>query len=267
MTESDETGGKDDNGGDSDDDHDSNWNSSLYDSKFIRDVDDLIDLLGPFGDERILDLGCGTGHPTRRIADSGAEVVGLDSSEEMVRKARAEYPDLTFVCADARDFSFERPFDAVFSNAALHWVERGDQPRLLDSVYANLRPGAEFGGEGNVEKIVEAVHDELDARGYEIAHPWYFPRLADYVALLDEHGFDVTYARTFDRPSRVEGRAGMKEWLGMFGDGFFESVPEDERDDVVRAVSDALKPGMYDAENDAWIIDYTRLRFVARKDV
>ncbi|MFB6091322.1 MAG: trans-aconitate 2-methyltransferase, partial [Halobellus sp.] len=159
------------------------------------------------------------------------------------------------------------PFDAVFSNAALHWID--DQDAVLDSVTDVLRPGgrfvAELGGHGNVSAIVEAVRDELDARGYEPpTDPWYFPTVGEHATTLEAHGFEVRYARLFDRPTELEeGDDGMAAWLGMFGDRLFGPVPEAERPDVVSDVEDRLRDELYDAETNTWTADYRRLRFVA----
>src|SRR5207302_10671977 len=101
------------------------WDAGLYDGRhaFVwKHGASLVGLLAPRPGERVLDLGCGTGHLTAALAAAGAGVVGLDRSEEMLAQARSAYPALEFVCGDARDFRFGEPFDAVFSNAALHWV-------------------------------------------------------------------------------------------------------------------------------------------------
>jgi len=264
------------------------WDADAYDGShsFVYEYgSDVVDLLDPSPGERILDLGCGTGHLTDRIADAGASVVGLDQSEEMVETAR-ETHDHRFVRADARDFdradlgvdadepcgaedSFDaaEPFDAVFSNAALHWID--DQDAVLESVADVLRPDgrfvAELGGHGNVSAIVGAVRAELDARGYEPpSEPWYFPTVGEHATTLEAHGFEVRYARLFDRPTELEdGDDGMAAWLGMFGDRLFGSVPEAERPDAVAGVEDRLRGDLYDPETGAWTADYRRLRFVA----
>jgi trans-aconitate methyltransferase len=135
------------------------WDSSLYDDRhsFVWNKSgDLIDLLAPRAGERILDLGCGTGHLTAEIAARGAEVTGLDSSVSMIAQARQNYPKLKFVLADASEFRFEHPFDAVFSNAALHWMPNAGE--VIECVERTLKARGRFvlemGGKGNIARIV-----------------------------------------------------------------------------------------------------------------
>lgn len=244
------------------------WDSSAYDGShsFVYEYgSDVVDLLDPQPDERILDLGCGTGHLTDRIAGSNAEVVGLDRNGAMIAAARESYPDRRFRRADARDFDVAEPFDAVFSNAVLHWID--DQDAVLRSVADALRPGgrfvAELGGQGNVAAIVDAVDAELEARGYEPpADPWYFPTVGEHATALEAAGFEVRYATLFDRPTELDdGDEGLSAWLGMFGDRLLGPVPEERRPDVIAGVEDRLRDQLYD--DGTWTADYRRLRFVA----
>jgi SAM-dependent methyltransferase len=135
------------------------WDASLYEAKhsFVWERGaDLLELLAAQPGERILDLGCGTGHLTARIAEAGADVVGLDSSPEMIAEAKRNFPALEFIVGDAREFRFEKPFDAVFSNAMLHWVLEPES--VVQSIGEALKTGgrfvAELGGQGNVERVV-----------------------------------------------------------------------------------------------------------------
>ncbi|THE63572.1 methyltransferase domain-containing protein [Salinadaptatus halalkaliphilus] len=243
------------------------WDSSDYDDghSFVFEYgEDVIDLLEPSPDERILDLGCGTGHLTAEIASSGAAVVGLDRSPAMIEQARTEYPDQRFVQADARDFDLEEPVDAVFSNAALHWID--EQDAVLESVTDALRPNgrfvAELGGTGNVQAIVDAVRSELTRRGYESTHPWYFPTVGEYASRLESHGFEVRHARLFDRPTTLDdGENGLEGWIEMFGDELLSPVPESERAAVIDAVEDDLREALF--ADGTWTADYRRLRVVA----
>ena len=244
------------------------WDSSTYDGShsFVYEYgSDVVDLLDPQPDERILDLGCGTGHLTDRIGDDAAEVVGLDRSAEMIEEARASYPAWEFRRADAREFTVSDPFDAVFSNAVLHWID--DQEAVLGRVADALRPGgrfvAELGGRGNVATIVDAVREELTTRGYEPSvHPWYFPTVGEHATRLEAHGFEVRCATLFDRPTELDdGEAGLAAWLGMFGDRLLGSVPDDRRSAVVAGIEDRLRDDRYD--DGTWTADYRRLRFVA----
>jgi len=247
------------------------WDAGHYDGEhaFVYEYGaDLLGLLAPEPGERILDLGCGTGHLTAEIADAGAAVLGVDRSPSMVREARAAYPDIPFARADARSLPAEGAFDAAFSNAALHWIPEADHDAVLSTVREALVPGgrfvAEMGGRGNVAALVDATVAELAARGYAIENPWYFPAVGEYTSRIESHGFEVTLARLFDRPTELEGGPdGLRNWLGMFGDSLLADVPEDERDDVLGAVEDWLREEMYDPETETWTADYRRLRFVA----
>jgi trans-aconitate methyltransferase len=229
---------------------------------------DVVGLLDPTPGERILDLGCGTGHLTAEIADAVGDegrVVGVDRSGEMVAEAREAYPTLQFVRADARDFAAAEPFDAVFSNAALHWIS--DQAAVTARVTDLLRPGgryvAELGGSGNVQRIVAAVTAACAERGHEVDSPWYFPTVGEHAALLERHGLEVTYARLFDRPTELEGENGLREWIGMFGDSLLAGLAPDERRAVVVDTEDRLRGELYDPEEATWTADYRRLRVVA----
>ena len=242
------------------------WDTSRYDGShsFVYEYgEDLLELLDPDRDERILDLGCGTGHLTEEIRARGATVVGLDRSVEMVETANETYPDCEFVCADARTFAVDEPFDAVFSNAALHWID--DHDAVLESVADALEPGgrfvAELGGDGNVRRITDAVRRELRERGYDVDHPWYFPSIGEYAPRLEDYGFEVRFATLFDRPTELDGEDGLESWLRMFGDSFFERLSQSERDAVITAVEDDLRDECY--RGGTWIADYRRLRFVA----
>lgn len=243
------------------------WDTDSYDEghSFVFEYgEDVVELLDPDADERILDLGCGTGHLSARIAESGAEVVGVDVSGEMIAQARETYPDCEFVQADARSFAVERSFDAVFSNAALHWIS--EQDAVLESVSDALVPGgrfvAELGGAGNVNAILDAVREVAADNGYDVTNPWYFPTIGEYATKAEAHGLETQYATLFDRPTELEdGSDGLRKWLDMFGDGLLAPIPADERSDVIAAVERRLRDDHY--RDGAWIADYRRLRIVA----
>ena len=245
------------------------WNTSTYDDahSFVYEYgEDVVDLLDPQPDERVLDLGCGTGHLTNQIAESGATAVGLDQSAEMIESAREQYPDCEFIHGDARDFAVDEPFDAVFSNAALHWIP--EQTAVLESVVEALQPDgrfvAELGGHGNIAAIVSATHAELTARGYETPMPWYFPTVGEYASRLESHGFEVQYATLFDRPTELDGADGLATWLAGFGDSLLADLSAADQQAVIEGVEDRLREE-YFAEG-SWTADYRRLRVVAVHD-
>ncbi len=243
------------------------WDSSLYDDRhsFVwKNSVDLIELLAPQPGERILDLGCGTGHLTAQIAASGADVTGLDSSTSMIAQARQNFPRIQFQLADARDFRFDVPFDAVFSNAALHWVRDADA--VVRSIAAALKPGGrlvlEMGAKGNIELIRNAVETVLREHGHPTAHSWYFPSAGEYATLLERHGFEVRLAETFPRWNKLEHpERGLREWLEMFAGAYFQPVPEAERAGLVARIESNLKPQLWC--DGAWFADYRRLRVTA----
>jgi SAM-dependent methyltransferase len=247
------------------------WDAALYDDKhsFVwKRGAALIELLAPREGERVLDLGCGTGHLTARIAEAGAEVVGIDASPEMIEEAGRLYPGLPFDVADARDFRFDEPFDAVFSNAVLHWVKPPEQ--VVACVRRALKPGgrfvAEFGGRGNVAATIAALDAAARAIGLGAwEHPWYYPSIGDYAPLLEREGLEVTHAFLFDRPTPLEGEDGLRLWAEQFARDLVGRVPPDDRERFFRAFEEAARPVLY--RDGAWFADYRRLRVVScRKD-
>jgi trans-aconitate 2-methyltransferase len=248
------------------------WNADLYDAKhaFVWKYGaDLVSLLAPRQSEHILDLGCGTGHLTEQIADSGARVVGVDRSPEMVNAARKAYPNLQFEVADARSLGFHDEFDAVFSNAALHWIH---EPELvIQSVRSALRPGgrfvAEFGGHGNIRKMQSAFDQtllELSAAAQGEINPWYYPSVSEYATLLENNGFEVRFITLFDRPTPLaDGEAGMRNWIAMFGSDFLAKLTPETYEPFFRRVDELLRPELF--REGQWWADYRRLRFAAWK--
>ena len=249
------------------------WNAELYDDKhaFVFQYgESVLELLDIKPGERILDLGCGTGHLTHEIKNNGANVVGIDASAEMVEKAAKAYPDVDFKVADATDFHFEEKFDAVFSNATLHWVHKADE--AIKCVYDSLKPGgrfvAEMGGKDNMKHMIAATQQVLEQHGHhKLAQrkAWYFPSLGEYTGKLEKAGFRVTFAMHFDRPTLLQdGRTGVSKWLNMFGDTFFEGIEETEKQQILAEITNLLEPD-YNVDGN-WYADYVRLRFVALKE-
>jgi len=248
------------------------WNGELYDNKlgFVSQYgQDVVELLNVEHGERILDLGCGTGDLTFSIKQRGAHVIGLDASSEMIKEAKAKYADIEFVVKDAKDFSFEVPFDAIFSNAALHWIKPAEA--VIESVWHNLKPQgrfiAELGGKGNVQLVIDAIGEVLTGlHGIDAnqLNPWYFPSIAEYSTLLESQGFRVVYASHFDRPTIMpDEEKGLTHWLKGFAWPFFQSMTSEDREYAYCKIIDKLKPSLY--MDGAWHIDYKRLRIAAIK--
>lgn len=249
------------------------WDAGLYEKSFSfiwKYGQDLVELLAPKPGELILDLGSGTGQLSQTITERGARVIGLEHSDEMVEQARAQFPDIEFRLGDAANFEFAETFDAVFSNASIHWVR--NREGLVQSVANALRPGgrfvAEFGGRGNVQLIIDAIMEASAAAGFPQkvdANPWYFPSIGQYSSLLERHGLYPTFAVLFERPTPLnEGEAGLSRWLDMFAGSFFLGMPSSAKTAVYRQVEEQLKPLMF--RDGTWIADYRRLRFSAAKE-
>ncbi|MFN0088425.1 MAG: class I SAM-dependent methyltransferase [Blastocatellia bacterium] len=247
------------------------WDSSLYDQKhsFVtRYGEGVLALLAPAAGERILDVGCGTGHLTDLISRSGAIVTGIDNSTEMIATAHAAYPAIEFVVADASEFSFDRPFDAIFSNAALHWVHRAEE--AVRCMSRALRPGGrfvvEFGGRGNVRRIYSALEEAIrEQTGNLVTAQNYFPSIGEYCPLLERNGLQVASAVLFDRMTRLEdGEDGLSNWIRMFRRDVIENLPEEARAPVLEEVKARTRPALF--KDGAWHADYRRLRIVAYKE-
>jgi ubiquinone/menaquinone biosynthesis C-methylase UbiE len=249
-----------------------NWNANLYDQNhsFVSKYgSDLIELLAPKQGEKILDLGCGTGDLAKKLADVGVNIVGADKSKNMVAQAKNKYPNISFVVGDATELGYHTEFDAVFSNATLHWVK---QPkRALEGIFQSLKPGgrfvAEFGGKGNVQTITDEIIHQIKQSGIEFRpeqFPWYYPSIGEYTTLMEEVGFKVILAEHYDRPTPLEGKNGLKNWIEMFGGLLFEGIDEDSKKNIITKVEKNLSEILKNDGN--WIADYKRIRVIGLKE-
>ncbi|THF69425.1 methyltransferase domain-containing protein [Deinococcus sp. Arct2-2] len=248
------------------------WNAEHYRSRHAFVFQSSADLasawLEPQAGERILDVGCGTGELTRRIAESGAEVVGVDASPDMIAAARAgsSLAGLTFEVVDAHALAYPDEFDAVFSNAALHWM------KPLDTVFAQvadaLKPGGrlvlEMGGAGNMQTVIDAVNHATATLGLpELPHPWVFPTTAQLATLLESAGLRVGRTHWFARPTPLKGEDGFRAWLEGFGGAWLAPLNDADREAVLAEAEAYARPKLWTGTE--WMADYRRLRAVAVK--
>lgn len=243
------------------------WLAERYaaNARFVAELGGpVMRLLAPRAGERILDLGCGDGVLAAELGHLGCEVVGVDAAPDMIRSARERGVDAHVM--DGHALTFEREFDAVFSNAALHWMRR-DPDAVLAGVARALRPGGRFvgemGGHGNVAAITVALLAVLARHGLDgaAAIPWYFPTVDGYRARLERHGFTVMTIELLPRPTLLP--TGMARWLDTFAEPFLKLLPASEREGAQADAIRLLEPVLCDPEG-RWTADYVRLRFAAR---
>jgi SAM-dependent methyltransferase len=246
-----------------------NWSAACYaaNAHFVPALGQpVLDLLQPQPGERILDLGCGDGVLTEKLVALGAKVVGIDNSPDMIAAARRREIDARMM--DARALTFENEFDAVFSNAALHWVKNDPDLPIIGAFRALVSGGrfvGELGGHGCVSTIAVALMVALERRGVPDAAswiPWYFPTVDEYETRLRRAGFVPQNVQLIPRPTPLP--TGMRGWLETFANPFCVALAPNERDDFLDEVTALLKPVLCDSQG-RWTADYIRLRFAAIK--
>lgn len=243
------------------------WCAETYarNARFVADLGQpVVEWLAPAAGERILDLGCGDGALTEKLAALGCQVVGIDAAPDMVAAAKARGLDARVM--SGAQLTFDGEFDAVFSNAVLHWIKDADA--AIAGVARALRAGGrfvgEFGGFGNVVACRAALRAVLLARGIDPAplDPWYFPTPDAYAARLAKGGFKVVRIELIHRPTLLP--TGLAGWIEAFGAAFLSALPAGERAAAVAEAERLLAPLLRD-EQGRWFADYVRLRFAAVK--
>jgi trans-aconitate methyltransferase len=243
------------------------WDPQAYatNARFVSELGEpLLQLLDAQPGERILDLGCGDGALTEKLAAAGCVVMGVDASPEQIAVARARGLDARVV--DGQHLPFTNEFDAVFSNAALHWMKNADA--VIAGVARALKPRGRFvgemGGAGNIAHIAAALSRALATRGLPCDLPWYFPTADEYRARLEQGGFNVSTITLFDRPTPLPGD--ISGWLETFASGLLRTLGEFERAQVIDELRAQLRTHLQRPDG-SWIADYVRLRFHAVKSL
>jgi trans-aconitate methyltransferase len=247
--------------------HSQTWDPDRYarNARFVADLGaPVVELLAPRPGERILDLGCGDGALTAKLASMGCDVVGVDASAQQIEAAQRLGLDARVMSGEA--LTFDNEFDAVFSNAALHWMR--NPARVIAGVHRALKPRgrfvAELGGQGCVATIKNALVASLDRRGIDgaAAVPWYFPTVEDYSQHLTSGGFEINYIALIPRPTPLPGE--ITGWLETFAESFTSTLPPVERPTYIAEVREAVRPKLCDTQGH-WTADYIRLRFATTK--
>lgn len=250
-------------------DADPQWNPQQYatHARFVSELGlPVVELLAPQPGERILDLGCGDGALTRKLQELGCHIVGVDSSLTMVKAAQALGLEARVV--NGHELYFAGEFDAVFTNAALHWMVHPDA--VIRGVWNALKPGGRFvgecGGYGNIATVIAALDTALATRGIagQRFNPWFFPSAAGYRRRLETHGFVVGTITLFPRPTSLAGD--IAGWLETFAQAFLAALPVAQRVGLLAEVIELCRPTLCDASGN-WTADYVRLRFAATKPV
>ena len=244
------------------------WNADKY-KKHADFVSNLafpvIELLNPKENEKILDLGCGDGTLAVEIEKFNAQVIAVDLSESMVAKTQER--GIPAYVMSATELTFKNKFDAVFSNAVLHWIKDADTS--IKKIYRSLKPKgrfiAEFGGYGNIKFLTDAMqkvfnqHKEFGT----FNNPWNFPKDSDYKQLLEDNGFNIEYIELIPRPTKIDD---ISNWLDIFANGIISHLTQEQQSVFKQEVREILKPKIY-SERDGWVADYIRLRLKAYKTV
>jgi trans-aconitate methyltransferase len=243
------------------------WSPEQYaqQARFVSDLGmPVVELLAPRAGERILDVGCGDGCLTKKLVELGCQVVGVDASPAMVAAAQALGLDARVV--DGHSLPFEQEFDAVFSNAALHWMTQADV--VIAGVWRSLKPGGRFvgecGGSGNTATVIHALAHTLQRRGInaDAVNPWYFPTVQEYRHKLEAQGFVVSTIALIPRPTPLPGD--IVGWLETFVQSFMAPVPMAGRAAFLAEVAELCRAALCDSQGH-WTVDYVRLRFAARR--
>lgn len=247
------------------------WNTELYNQKhdFVTQYgESVVELLNPQQHEIILDIGCGSGELTAKIAANCFKAIGCDAAATMITKAQQNFPDIHFITHNAElAFPLEHnSLDAVFSNAALHWMMNAGA--VVQNVYNLLKPGGRFvfemGGIGNVAGVLAAIQqaaNEYDLGDLPLVN--YYPSIGEYSTLLEQTGFTVSFATRFERPTLLDGEHGLADWVVMFRNSVLKLISAEQSQDFLDKVEEFGRPLLF--KDNRWVADYVRLRMIAYK--
>lgn len=245
-----------------------NWDAKDYKKNFsfvTKYGEDLLNLIDFKNVKTALDIGCGNGDLTKKIKDMGINIIGLDSSSDMINLAKQNHKDITFINESITDYKSIDTFDLIFSNACMHWIS--DQESTIKNISTSLKKGGqyvcEFGGFLCANHIHQALKEEFNKLGYAYKFPFYFPKIGEYTSLLEKYGLSVKYAILFDRPTPMQNGKTVIDWINMFVTQAFEDIKESDKLIILNNTYNKLKPILY--QDDTWIIDYTRIRIKAIK--
>lgn len=244
------------------------WDSQNYTKQFSfvhQYGEDVLKLLGCPPGSRVIDLGCGNGALSEKLAQMGYQVLGIDDSEEMIQTARSLHPELDFRVDNALTFSLSQKADAIFSNAVFHWIDGHDQKRLAANLARQIKPGGilvcEFGGKGCGEAVHSTLEKSFARRGLVYPRTFYFPTIGEYAPLLEEQGFRVECALLFDRPTVQKTEQGLENWIRMFVKEPFAGISDEVKEEIIRETVEALRGRLY--QDGKWFVDYVRIRIKA----
>lgn len=241
------------------------WGAEQYTNNFAfvhQYGEDVLQLLDIRPNMRVLDLGCGNGALTKKIADLGVQAVGVDMSEELLSVAKASYPSIAFLHQDATRLSLDEPVDAIFSNAVFHWIPEAKHAQMLSCVFASIKAGGqfvfEFGGYGNNRLIHLALEKGFSDRKLSYQMPFYFPTIAQFATGLESAGFEVRYMTLFPRLTELTGENGLADWIRMFIKTPFQGLSSELTKQIIQEAVTRLQPDLY--RDGKWYADYVRIR-------
>ncbi len=244
---------------------DINWeeNDFLYPPQYAEDA---INLITADKGRVVFDLGCGNGTLTKKLAQNGYNVIGIDSSKEKLALAKAKYPEIDFREGNAVDFYFRKRANVIFSSALFHRINEKEQDKLIKNIANNLDLGGqlvcEFGGVGNAEAVLSPLKKAFEKYGVKYEFDCYFPTIGEYAAMLEKHGLRVEYAELVKRPFELKGKDGLSDWINAFMKKPFEGIDEETKENILFDV--LLEASMNLYRKGKWFIDYVHLRIRAK---